>query len=290
MAPAVSPADPGPAPVPGGIALEVTDFWAADSIAADAGIDWLRSHVSLRLPDAVANLTLLGADERNGDGHDGANVLDGNAAANILVGFGGNDSILGQGGADFLAGGTGDDTIWGDDTAGLAAGDDTAWGGQGNDRMAGGAGLDLLNGDRGADSIQGGGGADTLNGGADGDRLEGGEGADLLRGGQGDDLLLAGGGGDTLAGDLGADTMLGGDGADRFVLAADGSVDVISDFAVGIDRLQLSADLGIIDEATFRARAHDGGQSTLLDLGQGGWAVLLGVRPHEIGMADLLIL
>ena len=136
-------------------------FWAADSIAADAGIDWLRSHVSLRLPDAVANLTLLGADERNGDGHDGANVLDGNAAANILVGFGGNDSILGQGGADFLAGGTGDDTIWGDDTAGLAAGDDTAWGGQGNDRMAGGAGLDLLNGDRGADSIQGGGGAAT---------------------------------------------------------------------------------------------------------------------------------
>lgn len=288
VAPDTLPPDPGPAPVPGGVAREIAAH--EDVPGLPAGIDWLRSHASLRLPDGIGNLTLLGADERNGDGNEGANILDGNAAANVLVGFGGNDSLLGQGAADFLAAGPGDDTVWGDDTLGAAAGEDTVWGGQGNDRILGGGGSDLLNGDRGADTVLGAAGADTLNGGADGDRLDGGDGADLLRGGQGGDLLFGGAGDDVLMGDLGADTMLGGDGADRFVLAADGAVDVISDFAPGIDRLQLAADLGILDEATFRARAHDTGQSTLLDLGQGSWAVLLGVRPAEIAIGDLLIL
>ncbi|WP_374448045.1 ELWxxDGT repeat protein [Stella sp.] len=290
VAPETVERDPGPAPVAGGASREVATHEEAAALVPEDAIDRLSSHASLRLPDGIANLTLLGAEERNGDGNDGANVLEGNGAANILAGFGGNDSILGMGGADFLAGGTGDDTVRGDDDAGAAGGDDTVWGGQGHDRILGGDGGDLLNGDRGADTILGDGGADTLNGGADGDRLEGGSGADLLRGGQGGDLLFGDDGNDVLAGDLGADTLLGGNGADRFVLGADGAIDVVSDFAPGTDRLQFAAELGIVDEATFQARAHDTGQSTILDLGAGSWAVLLGVRPQEIGIADLLIL
>ncbi|BBK38542.1 hypothetical protein STAQ_36200 [Allostella sp. ATCC 35155] len=290
VAPERMPADGGPPPVAGGVALEVSSFAEAEALLPDAGIAWLKSHASLRLPDAVANLTLLGQEELNGDGNAGANRLEGNAAANVLVGYDGNDHILGLGGHDFLAAGAGDDTVWGDESTGGGGGDDTIWGGQGNDGIAGGAGNDLLNGDRGADTVTGGPGADTLNGGADGDRLDGGEGADLLRGGQGGDHLEGGAGDDTLMGDRGADTMLGGDGADRFVLLADGSVDVIADFAPGVDRLELAAEFGILDEASFRARAIDTGTSTLLDLGEGSWAYLLAVRPQEIGMDDLLIL
>lgn len=57
-----------------------------------------------------------------------------------------------------------------------------------------------------------------------------------------------------------------------------------------MDRLELAAEFGILDEASFRARAIDTGTSTLLDLGEGSWAYLLAVRPQEIGMDDLLIL
>ena len=67
-------------------------------------------------------------------------------------------------------------------------------------------------------------------GGAARDQIIGGAGADDIRGGAGDDILVDGAGGDTL---------YGGDGADVFVLRADGDDDVIADFEVGIDRLDM---------------------------------------------------
>ncbi len=288
--PASTPADPGPAPVAGGAVLVAYSHADADALLPDAGIRWVHAHASLRLPDGVANLALLGDDGLNGEGNALPNLLLGNVSGNVLLAHDGRDSVVGEGGADFLAAGRGDDTVWGDDAAGLYPGDDTVWGGQGNDSILGGGGRDLLNGDRGADTLLGGGDGDTVNGGADGDRLEGGAGADLLRGGQGCDLLLGGAGADTLAGDLGADTLWGGEGRDIFVVAADGAIEVVADFATGIDRLQVSADTGIIDEATFRARAHDDGEGTLLELGPGSWVVVLGVRPAQLSIDDLQIL
>ncbi|BBK33004.1 hypothetical protein STHU_36380 [Allostella humosa] len=294
IAPEPAVTDPGPAPVAGGKILVVEHFTDLLDPAIGDDVGWIQTRDSIRMPDGVANLTLLGADELNADGNDRANLMLGNAAANILLGQGGRDAIHGGAGGDFLAGGLGDDTILGDEDAEGASGDDTIWGGQGNDSILGGAGRDALNGDLGADTLLGGADADTLNGGAGDDRLDAGSGADLLRGGRGDDLLLGGAGADTLAGDLGSDTLWGGEGADQFLTmtaAADpGAVDVVADFTVGVDRLWIDAATGIIDEATFRARAHDGGEMTLLDLGQNGWIVLLGLRPDEIGLADLLIL
>ncbi len=72
----------------------------------------------------------------------------------------------------------------------------------------------------------------------------------VLNGTAGDDMLSLGGGGGSLNGQggddilsdgAGADTLSGGAGADIFVLAADGRQDVITDIAVGQDRLDLSA-------------------------------------------------
>ncbi|BBK41659.1 hypothetical protein STVA_16790 [Allostella vacuolata] len=283
------PADAGPVPDAGGAALVIHGFEELEAEIPE-GIGRIQAHASLRLPDGVPNLSQFGAADLNGEGNGMANHLVGNGGANILVGYDGRDSIEGGGGADFLAAGAGDDTLWGDDPAGILAGPDTLWGGQGNDSVLGGGGTDLLNGDRGADTLQGGAGADTLNGGADGDRLDGGSGADRLRGGQGDDRLLGGPGGDTLAGDLGADTLWGGEGADLFLVAADGSVDVIADFTPFLDRIGLAPATGIADEATFRSRLHESDGMTLLDTGEGGWMILLAVTPDELTAADLLFL
>lgn len=78
---------------------------------------------------------------------------------------------------------------------------------------------------------------------------QGGAAAEALTGDGHDDLLSGGGGNDTLSGGAGVDIVLdgpgtdrltGGAGADVFVLAGDGAQDTITDFAPGLDRIDLS--------------------------------------------------
>ena len=71
----------------------------------------------------------------------------------------------------------------------------------------------------------------TLAGDARVDLLWGGAGNDELYGHAGDDILYDGGG---------SDTLYGGAGSDTFVLAKDGRIDVIRDFNIAQDRLDLS--------------------------------------------------
>lgn len=72
----------------------------------------------------------------------------------------------------------------------------------------------------------------TITGGTRDDILIGGAQADSIMGGAGDDLMEDG---------LGIDTLHGGDGADIFILRSDFTADVIQDFQVGIDQLDLSS-------------------------------------------------
>ncbi|RZM18415.1 MAG: cadherin, partial [Sphingomonas sp.] len=105
------------------------------------------------------------------------------------------------------------------------------------DVLDGSWGNDVLNGLGGNDRLTGGLGSDTLNGGAGNDTLIGGNGRDVLSGGDGNDILI---GGDDL------DMMTGGAGADIFRFEAKGdslasaSRDVITDFTVGQDKIDLS--------------------------------------------------
>ncbi|NNE51586.1 MAG: hypothetical protein HKN30_04210 [Sulfitobacter sp.] len=70
-----------------------------------------------------------------------------------------------------------------------------------------------------------------LSGGDKDDILQGGAGADLLNGGAGNDILVDG---------AGEDRLTGGAGADTFILMADGQEDIIADFDVLNDRIDLS--------------------------------------------------
>ncbi len=71
----------------------------------------------------------------------------------------------------------------------------------------------------------------TLNGSVGDDVLAGASGADHLNGGFGNDIILDGAGQDVLRGDGGLDT---------FILVEDGARDVILDFQLGFDRIDLS--------------------------------------------------
>jgi Ca2+-binding RTX toxin-like protein len=96
--------------------------------------------------------------------------------------------------------------------------------------------------------LEGRGGNDTLvGGGINTDTLLGGDGNDSLDGDGGNDVLDGGAGDDTLHGgrfDDGRDTLTGGAGVDTFVFGDphDG-LDQITDFASGVDRLQLDGDM-----------------------------------------------
>lgn len=171
--------------------------------------------------DVITGIEIVSA----GGGND---FLGGNGAANILRGDAGDDRMSGRGGNDLLEGGLGKDLITGN---------------FGNDTLLGG---------NGADTVIGGGGQDQLLGGFGDDRLEGHAGSDQLTGGRGNDLLIGG---------RGRDLMTGGQGADvfKFNMLADSGrfaagADVIQDFGVGRDRINLSAidaDMGVKGNQAF---------------------------------------
>jgi VCBS repeat-containing protein len=130
--------------------------------------------------------------------------------------------------------------------------DEAIYGNNGDDQMFGNGGSDHLFGENGED---------TLNGGIGIDFLDGGNGKDVLIGGKGSDFLT------------------GGLGNDVFVFNADSAstdVDVITDFNVGNDSLQLLNGLSItaLNKVDFN---HDGVFDTELVLSNGSHVELLGV-------------
>ena len=222
---------------------------------------------------------------------------------------GGDDTLEGGPGNDTLVGGIGNDILSG------GTGADLLDGGDGHDELTGGPGDDYLHGGGGADGLDGGSGADWLEGGAGSDALEGGDGDDILIGDNfpafliyeepvpaalneqsmsddpgeielisylpfgGDDTLSGGAGSDLLDGGYGNDELSGGPGADIFVFAYDSGYDVITDFRIDEDSIDLSAFDGIdtIDDLNLQQQgddlvidllAHGGGEITLQDVNQ----------------------
>ncbi|HSV71635.1 MAG TPA: type I secretion C-terminal target domain-containing protein [Methylibium sp.] len=211
-------------------------------------------------------------------GDAGTDAMNGGGGNDVLVGGTGNDTLQGGSGVgnDILSGGEGNDTAnagngndtlsggIGDDTLDGSTGDDIVAGDDGNDRLIGNGGADsvtggldndTLFGSAGNDTLSGDGGDDELNGNVDADLLRGGIGNDTLNGGSENDTLVGEAGADTLNGGTGSDTLFGGAGIDQltgstdadhfvFELPIDAS-DIVTDFAVGVDLIDLTAVFGV---------------------------------------------
>ena len=195
-----------------------------DILEGDSGDDYLAGLDGIdQIKGEVGNDTLLG-----GDGFDS---LFGGADEDEILGGLGDDYIEGGADNDLIFGNEGDDIIYGDNrfTPELGPnGDDEIFGGNGDDLIFGEGGDDILYGDAGDDEVRGGAGDDELFGGAD------------------DDFIMGAAGDDTIYGNAGNDTLTGNGGEDVFVFepATDFTneyVDVITDFDVNEDRIDLSA-------------------------------------------------
>jgi Ca2+-binding RTX toxin-like protein len=177
-------------------------------------------------------------------------IIFGTASNDNLFGGAGNDTIRGGWGNDFVRGGQGSDTLYGGRSADVikgGRGNDTIYGGRGADFLSGGKGADTIYGGRGNDFISGGKGNDRLFGGAGDDYLCGCGGADILRGGKGNDTLNGEKGNDLLIGGAGDDVLTGGAGSDRFRIQFGRGTDLITDFTVAEDFLELARGLKTSD-------------------------------------------
>ena len=175
----------------------------------------------------------------------------GTSASEHLVGTAGADTIVGQGGVDTLAGGAGNDVylLHGHDhiiehaNAGLDLVE--SWQSYGLEsnveklQLMGKADLDGT-GNALSNHLIGNSANNHLAGGAGNDVLDGGSGNDTLVGGDGNDVLHGGNGNDRIDGGAGNDHLSGGAGSDTFVLTPLSAHDVISDFQVGVDHLQIN--------------------------------------------------
>lgn len=193
-----------------------------DVFSGGVGDDWISGGTGRDVLNGGA-----GQDTLKGD--DGGDDIFGNGGKDIIYGGKGNDVVDGGNGEDTVYLGSGNDVFY-DTTDGGNAGRDTVYGHDGNDTIEGGAGDDTFSGGDGADLITGGTGNDSLSGGSGEDTLDGGKGGDTIDGGDSRDILMGG---------AGNDVLVGGAGGDTFVFKSDEGKDVIDDFKVGVDLLQL---------------------------------------------------
>jgi uncharacterized delta-60 repeat protein len=238
------------------------DFYYVDSLGdvvveyASEGTDIVYASVSFLLGDNVENLTLQGTGNINGTGNSANNSIVGNSGNNILTDLaGGNDVLDGGTGSDSMSGGTGNDIYYVDNAGDLV----TEQAGEGSDTVnasvsytltanvesltlqgrtningTGNIGNNTIIGNTGNNALVDLAGNDSLNGGAGNDTLAGGDGADLLTGGTGNDIFR-----------YTAESESG---------TAPGTMDTITDFVKGQDRLDLSgidADIALAGDQAF---------------------------------------
>jgi len=221
----------------------------------------------------IGNLTLTGIGALN-------EKLTGATGNDVLSGGDGNDKLIGLAGNDTLDGGNGNDTLIG------GSGDDTLIGGSGIDTVSYGdatSGVTVSLADAGPHVTSA--GSDTfssienLTGSAFGDTLTGDAGANTLYSGDGDDILNGG---------AGNDLLIGGSGADKFVFDLGTGQDMVSDFASGTDKLDLSA-FGFADFTAVQAATHDVGGNAVIDLGGGDSVTLTGVTSSQLQSGDVIL-
>jgi Ca2+-binding RTX toxin-like protein len=193
-----------------GIDTVVLQSDEGDIVSVNLSRQWQYSGDGWNYIANVENVT-TGAGEDIIQGNDIANVLDSGSGDDWLYAGGGDDVLIGGAGTDRLFGGDGNDTVVfksGDD---LTVNLNSEWQ-VGNLNTS--EGMDKI---IGVENVTTGAGDDTLIGNADANILTGGDGDDTLTGGDGDDVF-------------------------RFYASEGMSTDVITDFVVGEDKIELVND------------------------------------------------
>ena len=161
--------------------------------------------------------------------------------------------------------------------------DDRMVGGNDDEIMLAGRGDDIVRGRGGDDHIRGQAGDDRLSGGAGDDTLKGGGGADRLIGNGGEDVLRGGAGADTLKGGRADDVLTGNGGADLFQFGARHGDDVVADFQLNRDRIEILS--GAADfEALSLSQTDEG---VLIAFGAAS-VLLLGVAGDDLSASHFI--
>src|SRR5690606_12590334 len=133
----------------------------------------------------------------------------------------------------------------------------------------------------------GGGGNDRLVGGGGNDTLNGGAGHDRLTGGGGHDRLTGGAGNDTLNGGAGNDRLTGNGGKDIFVFGKGGGNDTITDYADGIDRIDLR-DFNFNKFGQIKNKASMDHGDLVFNFGKDGTLLVDDFKKGDLHAADIL--
>ncbi|RMD93996.1 MAG: DUF4214 domain-containing protein, partial [Alphaproteobacteria bacterium] len=165
---------------------------------------------------------------------------------------------------------------------------DVIFGLGGNDTIEGRESDDELDGGSGNDTIDGEDGNDELRGGTGDDHLLGNSGDDTLEGGQGNDTLEGGDGADRLAGGPGTDQLTGGADADIFVIRPGDELITITDFELGLDKLDLSA-FSRVEALEAFERATAGSVILTVDEGTEVTVDGPGVTPETLTLDDVIL-
>jgi len=237
----------------------------ADELSGDDGNDQLLGGDGEDLLFGGNDNDILqgGADNDRLEGAAGLDSLDGGAGDDDLFGGAGNDKLVGGDGDDFLSGGADNDTLTGGVGADILAGgvgDDTYIVDDYSDTLVEAplSGNDIVKAtvtwtlsDHFERLILDGSGDIDGTGNGEANQITGNSGANTLDGGFGNDILNGGLGNDILIGGHGADTLIGGGGSDTFLIgevsvarsseASFIETDSISDYAIGLDIIDLSA-------------------------------------------------
>ena len=270
-----------------------------DRLDGGTGIDWAEfdggGSVQVNLTAGTAfgqgNDTLIGIENILGSSFQ--DWLTGSAGNNIIAGGDGADQIFATMGVDVYDGGAGlHDAVYFRNqpgvTASLASG---TYSFDANNRgtmsgvedLVGGSGSDFLTGDAIANLLDGGTGNDTIAGGL---------GNDTIYGGAGSDRLIADGGNDQLSGNYSFDGF-GDLASDTFVIGANAGAVTITDFKLGIDKLDVSAfNLGSSSYWTASATQSGLTTTTLTLSGQGQEVVTIQLNGiadgHNLTLNDII--
>ncbi len=273
-----------------------------DKIIGDSGDDTLWGSVDNdRIFGGVGNDVLYGG--KNDDALHGGkdnDMLNGNSGDDAMIGGLGDDVLMGQSGSDVMFGGGGSDTLM------AGSGNDFVMASSGGDSYSGGSGFDTLDFSRMVGKVDidlghhwarvGSGKAIADSFVAGFEQVIGSDAGNHFMGDRNDTAFIGGKGDDWFRGKLGADVLTGGDGADTFAWLkkdlADGSVDTVTDFQVGVDKLDVSDFLkGHSSYGDVLKVSNDGQDTMLQGLVKGQWVDVVQLQGVEANtLADLGIL